>query len=145
MPDITIIVDTSEQKPWTFSPTEFGVVHRKLKTGDYSIAGYEDRVTCERKSLGDLVGTLITGWIRFRKQLYRMAGMDLAIIVAECNLSDIQDKLYESDANPESVIARCHECMVDHGVPVVFAGDALRAGRYVERFFRLAWKRFKTQ
>ena len=142
MPDITIIVDTKEQKPWHFGP-EFGIVSRSLTTGDYSIAGHEDRITVERKSLGDLVGTVIQDWIRFRKQLYRMAGMDLAIIVAECNLSDIQEHKYESDANPESVIARCHECMVDHGVPVVFAGDSLRAARYVERLFRLAWKRFK--
>ena len=141
MPNITIVIDTREQKPWTFSSTEFGIVRRGLPTGDYSLAGFEDQIAVERKSLGDLVGTLITDWIRFRKELYRMAGMDSAVIIAECNLSDIQDKLYDSDANPEAVIARCAGCYVDHGIPVVFCGDALRAGRYVERFFRLWWKR----
>ena len=45
--DFTIIIDTREQKPWTF--TDHLTSHAKLDTGDYAIKGLEHELCIERK------------------------------------------------------------------------------------------------
>lgn len=137
---LKIVLDTREQRPWTFS-TNVDVVRKTLRTGDVSVDGLEDRVTIERKSLGDFVNTVIADWLRFRKQLFRMAGMDMACIVVECNLEQIVNKEYESDANPLSVLGRAHACYADHGVPVFYWGSPRLAADNAERFLLLAWRK----
>ncbi len=70
-----ITVDSREQHPYDFQgitaagrPVEVTTITAGLKSGDYSIAGYEDAVAVERKSLSDLYGTLTSGRDRFRKR-----------------------------------------------------------------------------
>jgi ERCC4-type nuclease len=50
-PDFTVIKDTREQDGYFFSKfnTCAGMVEHKLDTGDYSIAGLEDKICVERK------------------------------------------------------------------------------------------------
>lgn len=144
-PPIPIIVDTREQRPWAFPLDRFTTERRGLLSGDYSLAGLEDRVAVERKSLGDLVGTVIQNWLRFRSELNRLSGFDVAIVAVEGNVKDILDHNYESQANPESVLARVAEITIDHGIPVVFWGDASTAEKMAARFLGLCWKRFKSE
>ena len=81
---ITIIEDSREQTPLDF--TEFrGVesVRSGLKTGDYSLQGYEDKICFERKSVGDAVGTLISGHARFLREMERMKPFEEKYILIE--------------------------------------------------------------
>ena len=50
-----IIIDTREQAPFTFRHERMGATTEPgtLAVGDYSLAGLEDRVAVERKSLPD--------------------------------------------------------------------------------------------
>lgn len=132
-PLIPVIVDTREQRPFPLDPTRFALSRATLRTGDYSIGGLEDQFAIERKSLGDWVGTVIGDWIRFRKELYRLAAFDFAAIIVEADVEDVLAKRYESDANPMSVIGRAHECYLDHGVPVFFYGKKSCCVTMVER------------
>ena len=136
-----VIYDSAEQKPWELGP-DFYMVRGKLRTGDYTFQGLEDVLTIERKSIGDLVGTVIQDWIRFRKQLVRMSGFDLACVVVEGTPQDILDHKYESQANPESVIGKCNAIYVDHGIPVFWYGPRPVAVHMVERLLVMAWKRY---
>lgn len=138
---VPVLVDTREKKPWAFPLDGFAVQRRTLTTGDYSLDGYEDVVSIERKSLGDLVQTVIVNWIRFRKELYRLAGMDHAIIAAECSLSDIAARRYEMEVEPARVMARLHEIVIDHGIPVMFWGDAVFAEQQAAAWLKMVWKR----
>lgn len=81
---ITIICDTREQNSLSFHGFR-GVetVRSGLKTGDYSIEGYEDQITFERKSVQDLVGTLIGGHQRFLKEMERMQTFKAKYILIE--------------------------------------------------------------
>lgn len=90
----TVVIDSNEQVPWQFRTVDVKdgksvsalVVHteiRKLKTGDYSIAGFEDRVTIERKSISDALGTFTAGRERFERELVRMEEFDYAAIYIE--------------------------------------------------------------
>ena len=69
-----IIIDTREQAPFAFrhermdATTEPGT----LAVGDYSLAGLEDRVAVERKSLPDLVMCLGRERERFERAVYDM-------------------------------------------------------------------------
>lgn len=68
---ISITIDTREQTPWSF-PVEVATVRvGTLKTGDYALTG-DDGFAVERKSLDDFVGTISTGWERFKRELERM-------------------------------------------------------------------------
>lgn len=82
--EIVITTDTREQLTLDF--TKFrGVssVRGTLKTGDYSIQGYEDQITFERKSVQDLVGTLISGHSRFLREMERMRSFKAKYILVE--------------------------------------------------------------
>lgn len=81
---ITVIQDSREQTPLDFSGFRGVETARQgLKTGDYSIVGYEDSVCFERKSVQDLVGTLIGGHERFLRELERMRNFDEKYILVE--------------------------------------------------------------
>lgn len=48
--------DNREQNPYTFRSWDVEIRQDALPAGDYSLAGFEDRVAVERKNLDDLVG-----------------------------------------------------------------------------------------
>lgn len=85
---LTIIEDTREQTPLDFSGFR-GVesVRSGLKTGDYSVQGYEDKICFERKSVPDLVGTLIGGHERFLREMDRMKDYEEKYILVEHSAS----------------------------------------------------------
>lgn len=138
---ITVIADTREQRPWSLDPSRFVLERAPLQTGDYTVKGLEARLRIERKSLGDAVGTFISDWLRFRKELYRLAFFDVACIVVEADLSDVYAHRYESDAAPDSVIGRANAIYLDHGVPVFWWGNRAGCVGMVESFLALAVKK----
>ncbi len=134
---IPVLIDTREplHTAWEFDCETFTTERVKLDTGDYSIRGYQDCTICvERKTIGDFVGTVIGKWSRFRSELMRMSAFDYAIIVVECNLSDVMEHRYESDALPASVIGRANGIWIDHHVAVNFWGPRPSAIAMTERY-----------
>jgi DNA excision repair protein ERCC-4 len=133
---IPVIIDTSEPvgHAWSFVDELFTTRRESLMTGDYSVAGLEKVLTIERKTLGDAVNTVIHNWTRFRKTLYRMAAMDHSIVLIEAGIDDILEHRYESEAEPAAVLGRLISITIDHGIPVVFAGDRATAETYAERY-----------
>ena len=81
---LKIIEDSREQTPLDFTGIKnVEVVRQGLKTGDYSIVGHEDKICFERKSVPDLVGTLIGGHERFLREMDRMKGYEVKYILVE--------------------------------------------------------------
>lgn len=81
---ITIIEDTRETLPLSFDGfRDVTVIRQGLKTGDYSVQGYEDRICFERKAIGDAVSTLINGHTRFLKEMERMRDFEANYILIE--------------------------------------------------------------
>lgn len=76
-----LLQDTREQKP-LFKPCDH-IIARGLKTGDYSILGFEEALTVERKSIPDLFGSLGKGRDNFEKRIVRMKAMTWAAILIE--------------------------------------------------------------
>jgi len=87
-------------------PIEFAAI----KTGDYTLAGFEDRVCVERKTLEDLFGTLGNGRERFMAEFERMAQMEYAAVVVEAHWYEIMRPAefrpkWVSEMNPRAVWA----------------------------------------
>ncbi len=80
IPDgFTLIQDTQEKKP-IFKPAEY-IINRHLKTGDYSMVGFEEVITIERKSKPDLFGSIYKA--RFKRCIARMLEMEWKALMIE--------------------------------------------------------------
>lgn len=97
---IPVVIDTREQRPFTFEgmkcdaadgggPLTVPTVRGTLKSGDYSLRGYETAVAVERKSLEDLYGTLGQGRERFERELVRLSSHRFAAVVIEATWPEV--------------------------------------------------------
>jgi len=86
MSDFTIVIDTREQLLWSFSQYNVDVKIDTIKTADYKIEG-DDYFGIERKSMDDFIGTISSGWERFKRELQRMNDEDWVakVIIVEGN------------------------------------------------------------
>jgi ERCC4-type nuclease len=111
--ECVILVDTREQRPWTFSGHETERV--KLEVGDYSIRdadgrswapGNDNAIMVERKSIHDLVGSLGHGRGRFKRMWERASdlGVQRTHLIIEASFADIVKGNYRSKMNPKSVM-----------------------------------------
>ncbi len=108
--NFTIIEDTREQEPLDFSPfaaaLSFHVERAKLRTGDYSVKGYESHIFVERKSFEDCVGTLTRGRDRFTREVYdRGAYYPVKAMVVEASWSELSRPYrFALGANPLGIV-----------------------------------------
>ncbi len=131
VPPFEILVDTREQAPLVFD----GVPARRatLATGDYSLSGYADRFTVERKSLPDLVHSVLQDRERFENELARAARWyDFRGLVIVSSYARVARGEYEfSMANPRSVIASINAFEIRYGLHVAFCSNPAEAARRV--------------
>lgn len=80
--DLEVLVDAHERYPYRFAGQQARTVRRGLACGDYAVA-VDGRVVCavERKSVADLVASLISG--RLRYALAELAALPRAAVVVE--------------------------------------------------------------
>lgn len=87
-----VIRDTREKegKGWHFGPTEkcSGTTIETMRTGDYTLKGYEDYLCIERKgSVVEVAGNLIQP--RFYEELERLEEFQFPFLVLEFNMDDL--------------------------------------------------------
>jgi hypothetical protein len=90
----TVIKDTREQDGWFFSPYDrcSGMEVSTMKTGDYTIKGYEDLVCVERKgSVTEIATNLGKKKKTFQAEMERMKAFDFRFILLEFSASDVLD------------------------------------------------------
>jgi ERCC4-type nuclease len=111
----TVAIDTREQFPFTFQGLKADADKRNkpilipteivtIRSGDYSIIGYQNRIAIERKSLSDLYGTIGGSRERFENELARLNELEFAAVVIEAGWSSIVcDPPPKSKLNPKIV------------------------------------------
>ncbi len=132
MPEPIIVVDTREQTPFKFPGMQ--TVPGTLKSGDYSLKGFQEHVAIERKSLSDLVGCCTSGRERFKNELHRLRGFYLSAVVIEATVAEVMMHKYRSRIKPEAVLGSCCSWQCKYGVPFVWAGSY--ADRYAAALLR---------
>lgn len=134
-PTYTILRDTREQRGWTFpcSTSCLGQQDATLKTGDYTLLGYEKEFVIERKgSLGELVNNLYQK--RFYNELARLDEFDFPFLFLEFTYwevvnfpagSGIPEKLWSDlKATPQFIMMRLHEMKLQHPkLHIEFVGE----------------------
>ncbi len=136
--DVTAIIDTREQTPWTLAPlkTERGT----LTTGDYSIKGLEREIAIERKSLGDLLGCIGQSRQRFEQEIERLQAYPVRAVIVECSWREFESGLWKPRVTPASAMGSVLGWMAK-GIPFIFAGDPNAASTAAARILFIAARR----
>ena len=141
---LPIIRDTREQDGFLFAGFNATVTDGTLTSGDYSVRGFENRIAIERKSLDDLIGSISTGRERFERELCRLAGLDVAMVVVEAPLIALRQHRYKSRMEPKAAEQSCWCFQQRHMIPFHFAGDKADAEAFtfdtLRHYTRDRWK-----
>lgn len=133
--DLQIVVDSHEQYAYRFANQHATTVKRALPCGDYGIV-VEDRLiaSVERKSLADLVSSLIGGKLRY--QVGDLAALPRAAVVVEDRFS----QLFKLDrVRPALVADGLAELQIRWpNVPIVFCETRQLAEEWTYRFLAAA-------
>lgn len=140
MDELPVLVRDTREKDgkgwnWRASKNCAGVVEEKLDVGDYSVKGLEHLICVERKTIGDLWGTLAnqTNYKRFLKEWDRAVKHRIKYLVIEGNVSDVDAGYPWSKVSPENIHAKLISLQVKYNVHVIFAGRQDTARSYVRR------------
>jgi hypothetical protein len=136
--DVTAICDTREQRPLDLAPMK--TLRTGLDTGDYSIAGLENVVTVERKSLPDLLQCVGNERERFEREMHRILAFPHKMLVIEATWADIRAGAWRQKVTANAVAGSLLGWM-SRGIPAFFAADHDMAGGIVRHFLFLSARR----
>ncbi len=145
-----IVVDSREQCPFPFTHERYEVQVQPgtLSVGDYSLAGLEDKVAVERKSLPDLVACLGRERERFERELMRGAALDAFAVVCEGSWLELARGEYRSQLNPHAACQSVLAFTARYRVPFLFAGSRGAAEYmtwgFLRQYLESARKRWKA-
>ncbi|MBU1067433.1 hypothetical protein KKE60_06570, partial [Patescibacteria group bacterium] len=140
--DFVIVVDTRESSPYRFKGEK--LIHKKLDTGDYSVKGFEDRISIERKTHGDFLGSITRGRKRFLAEMLRMNTYAIKAVVIEAEFGLISRGAYPyAKVNPEAAIGTMIKIIVDFGIPVVTAVNRAKSEEFVLRMLRRSYLKMR--
>lgn len=133
--ELELVVDTREQYPYRFSKQQVSTVQRALACGDYGVTvGGRLVAAVERKSLPDLVSSLLNGTLRFA--LGELSALPRAAVVVEDRYAEVF-KLER--VRPALVADGLAELQVRWpGVPIVFCGNRQLAEEWTYRYLGAA-------
>lgn len=122
-----------------------------LKTGDYTIEGYEDKMVIEKKSgLAELLGNLTASYRpTFKRFLARLSEVPIKAIVVEDDLSRVTSVIKElqSRSNGRSRLTETTvyywvaQITLHYRIPIIFTGRDWRVqGHIIEHLIKEAYK-----
>ena len=150
---ITVIVDTREQKPWTFSKSSMiETVRLKLSTGDYSIDGLQNIFCIERKkSITELARNIIEK--RFERELQRMEKYVHKFLILEFDYSHIEmfpkgthipkNKYEQVKIRGPFIMKKLSEIQVDYNIHVIPCKHAKYAEHVASNLIKRIYDRYE--
>jgi len=136
--EFTVIQDTREQNPWIFD-YERSIAQEisTLKTGDYTLKGFEDKLCIERKGcIEEFAANLGKDFSRFKKELYRMDEFTHSFIICEFPMHDVieypfhkPNKKLQSTTkiSGKYLLKQIFEIQLHHNVKIIFCGNKFYA------------------
>lgn len=153
--ELTVIQDTREQTPWIFD-YEKGIAQKisTLKTGDYTLEGFEQKLCIERKgSIEEFANNLGREFSRFKKELIRMDEFEHPFIVCEFPLRDLIEypfhhqnrKLQETaKISGRYLLKQINEIQLDHKVKIIFCGNKFYAIKLVTSLMKRIHEKYRS-
>ena len=155
----TVLIDGREKAPYRFEGIRSDASHQHkplivptrwehLRTGDYTIAGMEDKVCIERKSLADLYSTLGQNRDRFEREHERMLkiveGGGICCVVVEADWETVMHwPPTRSQLPPKVVFRTAVSWQIRYRVPWHMMPDRRFAEIYTFRFLEKFWKHYR--
>ncbi len=133
---LQIIRDTREQNGFEFAGFPCTVTAGTLEAGDYALAGFERRVSIERKCLSDLIGCLSGDRARFERELARLRGFDACAVVVESSQPTLRLGHYRSAMDAGSAWQSCLAFMQRFNVPFIWCNSRQDAEQVTFDFLR---------
>jgi ERCC4-type nuclease len=141
-------IDSRENLPLEFKDGVFEKVEVVgLPVGDYwvEIDGREVPICFERKSLGDLFGTMTQGYQRFKRELARAKESKLKVVLLiEGSIREVQGGYKYSKFSGDSMLKKLAMLYVRYDLEHHFFNDRREMARYIEEVFsalRRNWKK----
>lgn len=152
VPKPIVIVDTREKQalPLFANHSNWiaGQRRKALKTGDYTVAGMEQLLSLERKSLADLVACTVTYRERFLASCARLAEFQWKAILIEATLEDIKGGFGQFDipsgVHPNAVTGTLDAIEAKFGIPILYTSTfrplaTERAASWLSKHFTYWW------
>ena len=133
---LTLIKDSREPETAWDAYFQSQCEVQALKTGDYSVKGYEDLISIERKTLDDLLGCLTSGRERFERELQRARELEFFCVICESSWPALVAGQYRSKMNPNSATESISAFEIRYGRPFYFCGNQEMAARKCESLLR---------
>ena len=137
---IKIIQDTREQNPLKFKhPHITEVIVKKLSVGDYGCQ-YEDGfvvpVYFERKSIGDLWGTMTKGYTRFKKEIDRVKEADVLMFIAiEGSYTKVSKGYRYSKVKGISIHRTLNTIYLKYGIKAMYCTTRVEMAAQIAEFY----------
>jgi ERCC4-type nuclease len=129
IPKPVVVIDTREQTPFEFTGLSNwvgGTTRRKLDVGDYSVVGMEGLLRLERKSLTDLITTLMQWRKRFFKECEALARFRHSALLVEATYEDVKS-FYDDElctaAHPNAVSGTLDAVEARFGIPAIYTSQ----------------------
>lgn len=140
---MTIIIDSREQQSPLFGryPKGMTVSCQTLSVGDYSLAGFTDRIAVERKQISDLVPYCSSDHLATKRKMEKLEKLEWAGLIIEARESEVYSPYRFSQVSPESIRQALASFSIKHKVHI-YIGDREHCGRWmIDRFIRYwNWK-----
>jgi ERCC4-type nuclease len=126
IPKPVVLMDTREKTPFDFGRFKNWIAdvrHCKLSVGDYSVQGMENILALERKTLSDLISTVMQQRPRFFRMCERLSGYRWRALILEASYEDVKSP-YDEDytvAHPNAVSGTLDALEARFGIPVIYA------------------------
>ena len=136
-----ILQDSREQRALPFKVG--GSIHEvsveTLRVGDYGcryLDGTVPPIFFERKSVGDLWGTMTAGYPRFKKEMSRGWDSGVTIILAiEATLTEVYGGFSRSQVAGDSMVQKLFTLQRRHNLPLVFCDGRAEMVAYITEFY----------
>ncbi len=147
---VTIYYDDREQHPFELDEDKFRLVRKRLKTGDYTMKGYEGVLCIEKKAniREVLINICRSDRERFTKFLERMSEFKYKYFIIEDSPDRVLKVLKgipDCRMSPRTFYFWVNRIVVDYGIPVIFTGHKPHVSKAMidELFTRIIEKDLK--
>jgi len=134
IPRPVVVIDSQEHMGYKFERfTNWfsGSVRKRLKVGDYSLLEMEDEVAVERKTVPDLVNSIIQDRKDFIGKCERLSVFRKKALVIEGSLGFLKTPYGDSQAHPNAVLGSLLAAQERWEIPVYFLDDFVLAEEFV--------------
>lgn len=136
MDKYTVIQDTREKErpgKWHFSVSDYcnGTIEQTMKTGDYTLLGFENDFILERKGKLSEFATNINE-ARFTRELERLEEFKYPFLLLEFSMGDVmqwplnsgipKDKIHLIRTTKHFILLKMNEILVKYKTKIILAG-----------------------